>query len=304
MKKFIFLAGFFLLFLTIFSLKPQATSKPVIAILQTASHPALDRAREGFVEEIGDAFDVRIQNAEGLISQAQLIAKNFHRDSSVKAIFTIATPATQVMAHVEQSKPIVFSAVTDPAVLGIPATQTNITGTRDMINVQKQVALLKALTPDAKTVALMFNPGEVNSVALSSLLKDELKQHGFDWIEVGIQSEADVSIATRNACQRADVILTPTDNMVASTIQLIARVAREQRTPLIVSDNLLVEQGALASRGVDYHASGKEAAKLMQSILLEEKSPADIPIRISDNGQVVINQKSVELLGLDGAILK
>lgn len=296
MRKTILFVGLLLTILMTFVIKSQTKTKNVIGVLQTASHPALDRTLEGFIEEIGDAFDLHIQNAEGLISQAELIAKNFHRDSSVKAIFTIATPATQVMAHVEQKKPIVFSDVTDPSVLGIPTTQTNVTGIRDMINVQKQVALLKELIPHAKTVALLFNPSEVNSVVLSDLLKKELKIQGLDCIDVGIQSEAEVAISTRDACERADVILTPTDNMVASAIQLIARVSREHKTPLIVSDNLLVEQGALASRGVDYHAIGKEAAKILLSILIEGKSPADIPIVISDSDQIVINKQYESLM--------
>jgi len=298
MKKVGVLIFCFVCMVVIFAIKRPANRKEVIGILQTASHPALDRVRDGFLSEIGDEFELRIQNAEGLVSQAQSMAHHFHRDNDVIGVFTIATPATQSMVHLEREKPIVFSAVTDPSSLGMSSTQRNVTGCRDMINVKQQVLLIRTLVPQAKRVALLCNPSEVNSVALANLLRNELQEHGLQVIDVGIQNEAEVAIATRHACQQADLILTPTDNTVASTIQLISRVAKEFRTPLIVSDNLLVSSGALAACGVDYFSLGKEAARMMRAILLEQRAPIDIPIRSADRGEVVVNQEMATFLGL------
>lgn len=274
----------------IFFLK-KSSQKPVIGVLQTASHPALDLALKGFQEEIGEEFELRVQNAEGLIPQAQLIAQQFHRDPNVKGLFTIATPATQVMVHMEKEKPIVFSAVTDPAVLGISSKQKNVTGCRDMIDVPRQIDLLITLCPEAQTVALLFSPGEVNSVSMVKCFEKELEKRGLKSVQVGIQSESEIAMATQVACQRADVILTPTDNLVASAIQQIVRISKKHQTPLIVSDNLLVEKGALAACGVNYEDSGKEAAKMLRKILKENQSPENIPIRKAAKGQVVLNKE-------------
>lgn len=276
----------------------QTHTKPVIGILQTASHPALDLSREGFIEGLGDEFELRIQNAEGLISQAQIIANNFHRDPNIKAIYTIATPATQVMIHTESEKPIIFSAVTDPSVLGISHKQSNVTGCRDLINVKKQIDLLEKLCPKVKTLALLFNPSEVNSVILSDIMRKELKGRGLNSIDVGIYTEADITTAMRKACTLCDAIIAPTDNLVATTISQIVRISKEQKIPLIVSDNLLVEKGALAACGVNYYDSGKQAAALVKNILLKGKRPSDLPISIPQNDKIIINEKTAQYLGI------
>lgn len=247
--------------------KQAEGDKPVIGILQTASHPALDQALngfiDGFVDAFGDEYELRIQNAEGQIPQAHLVAASFHRDPNVKAIYTIATPATQAMAHAEREKPIVFAAVTDSAVLGIPQSQLNVTGCQDRVDVEAQADLVCEIAPDTKTVALLYNPSEVNSVMLAGLQRAAFEQRGVQVIDVGMYSEAEAATAASDAARRADVIVTPTDNMVASTIRLISKAAQAQDIPLITSDKLLIEMGATAACGVDYYESGQEAAQMM-----------------------------------------
>ncbi len=53
----------------------------VIGILQTASHPALDAARDSFIAElknkIGDSVTFVLQNAQGSIANAHAIAEAF-----------------------------------------------------------------------------------------------------------------------------------------------------------------------------------------------------------------------------------
>lgn len=276
---------------------------PTVGILQTASHPALDLVRDSFIatlqERMGDRVRIRVQNAEGLMPHVQSIAQSFHNDTSVKAVFSIASPATQMMAQVDKEKPIVFAAVTDPHALGVLEANRNITGCRDMVEAGKTVEAIQQLVPEAKTVALLFSPGEVNSVAMVKRFKRELERHGLQYVEVGIHQESEVVSAVSIASGKADVILAPTDNTVAATIQLLAREALKHGTPLIVSDNLLVEKGALAAYGVDYAASGRNAALMMERLLTGEVTPEEIPLQDPEGNRLVINAEILEALGLE-----
>ena len=64
-----------------------------IGILQTASHPALDAAREGFMtaikEKVGDRIDFVIRNGQGSISNIHAIAQQFHAKNDIFMHITI-----------------------------------------------------------------------------------------------------------------------------------------------------------------------------------------------------------------------
>ncbi len=267
-------------------------SRPTVAILQTASHPALDLVRDEFVaafqKEMGDAWTIQLQNAEGSLSQAHAIAQQLHSDEAVKLILTIGSPATQMMAQIEKKKPLLFAAVSDPKALGILETNKNISGSCDTVDAEATAQLLVDLAPHARTVALLFTPAEINASAMVPQLKAALGKRGLVTIEVGIHQESDVATAAAQAARRGDAILCPIDNTVASAIEQIVRVTQE--VPLFVCDNLLVKKGAFAACGIDYAASGRGAAAMAVRVLRDGLHPAELPIQNSAAGQICINE--------------
>ncbi len=273
-----------------------------IGILQTASHPALDAARNGFIKTLKTTLDTDIdfiiRNAEGSIPNAHTIAQHFHADQNIDSIFAIATPALQAMASVEKEKPIMFAAVTDPHALGIMHPKTNICGSSDMIDVHKEIDAMHLLLPKLKTVAIIFNPAEINSVTLTKKMVTELKQRNITPIKVGITTEANIPTAVISALRKADALLAPTDNMIASAVTIIAQLAHTSKKPLIVSDNLLVKHGALMARGVNYNESGKTAANTALDMLIHGKKPHELPVTQPTSETVFINQNVLHDLEL------
>lgn len=273
-----------------------------IGILQTASHPALNAAQRGFIEtlqhELKNKVRFILKNAEGSISNAHTIATQFHANKNIDMVFAIATPAAQAMASVEKIKPILIAAVSDPQAAGLIYPNSNISGTSDMINVTQQINMLKSLLPQVKTVAIMFNTSEVNSRVIAKKMENILKQKNLTPVIIGVTSEADIPIALDMAIKKADAILTPTDNSVASSIQFIAGKALHAKRPLIVSDNLLVKFGALASQGIDYKQSGREAAKIALQIIKENKKVSELPIAPSSTSNIFINKNTLDTLNI------
>ena len=76
--------------------------------MQTASHPALDAAREGFMHTMQNKLhsDISfiVQNAEGSIAHAHAIAQRFQSNKKIDGFFAIATPAAQALAAVEKNR--------------------------------------------------------------------------------------------------------------------------------------------------------------------------------------------------------
>lgn len=280
---------------------PAATY--TVGILQTASHPALDATREGFMEELstllnGDITWV-VHNAQGTISQAHAIAQQLHTNSAYNAFFAIATPAAQALASVEKERPIIIAAVTDPASLGFVSPTTNVCGISDMIDIPAQIDMLIKLLPKAQTIGLLYTSGEANSVALVQKMEQELTRHGLMVSHFAVSGEADIQAMTESACRKVDVLLTPTDNTIAATMPLITSITRTYLKPLIASHNAAVAEGALAARGVDYKESGKEAARVAYALLVDGAQPADLSFTQGNSNTVMVNQDTLALLSLE-----
>ncbi len=307
MKKSIVIITITLTIFTVFFLfknSKKSTEKALytVGILQTASHQALDAARDGFIEGLNEQLDNKVSsiiyNAEGSISQAYTIAQRFHANKDINLFFTIATPATQAMSAVEKERPIVIAAVTDPGAMGLIYPETNVCGTNDMIDVKKEVEMLIALVPQAKTVGLLYTSGESNSIALVNVMRKELESKGLVPIDFAITNESDVQAVVESACRKVDVLLAPTDNIVASTIGFVVSLTLKCNKPLIVSDNMLVTSGALAARGVDYRENGKQASHIAVKLLKGEKKPYQLPIEKAMSDQIFVNKHTLDMLGL------
>ena len=130
-----------------------------IGISQLAEHPALDSAREGFIEALKEAgyedgknIKIEYQNAQGDVNNAQTIARKF-TDENVDMILAIATQAAQAAANVTKEIPILITAVTDPVTAGLAESLDkpgkNVTGTTDINPVDEQIKLVKELVPQA-----------------------------------------------------------------------------------------------------------------------------------------------------------
>ncbi|HLW72751.1 MAG TPA: ABC transporter substrate-binding protein [Candidatus Babeliales bacterium] len=282
--------------------KNDNSSAIIIGILQTASHPALDAAREGFVDTItknsNGTINCIVYNAEGSMINAHAIAQRLHADDSIKAIYAIATPALQAIASVEKTKPILIAAVSNPHDLGIIHEKTNICGTTDMIDIPGTIKSIKTILPYVATIALIYNPSESNSVAQITIMDKELRRHSITPLHVGITTEIEVPQAIASALSKADALLAPTDNLVASAMPIISHLAHQAQKPLIASHNDAVKQGALMARGVDYYECGKATAGIALQVLCNGKKPYNLPIAPAKSDTIMINKQLSDELGI------
>lgn len=269
-----------------------------IAIVQTASHPALDTVRVAFQERIEHALAKPVRfleyNAQSSVSQAHIIAQQLHARSDVDGIVALGTMAAQVISQAEQEKPICFAAVTDPQSAGILGP--NVCGASDSVASEHVRQLVQELLPQVKTVALLFNASEKNATVMAERLITQMSKHGYTIVPCAVASEVELAAAVVHAC-RLDVIICPIDNMVASTVSFIAQRALEARTPFIVSDVGLVSKGPLAGVGVDYRQIGIAAAECMIKVLTQKIAPNQIPIVYPTVPERSINQAIARQLG-------
>ena len=279
-----------------------------IGITQLVEHPALDRAREGFIEGLkengfveGENLEVDFQNAQNDNPTSQTIASNFANDKK-DLIFAVSTPSAQAALNATQDIPIVFTAVTDAVEAGLvksnESSENNVTGTSDAIPVAKALELIKKFVPDVKTIGVVCNTSEINSKLQVDALREAAEKEGIKVIDKGATQANEVNQAVAAVAKEADVIFAPTDNLVASSMPIITKVATENKIPVIGSEEGHVENGALACNGISYKELGKKAGEMAAQILKGEKQPSEIPVTTLDETETIINKSTMETLGI------
>lgn len=274
-----------------------ATKKIKVGITQIVEHPALNKAKQGFKDALKEAgIDVEYdeKNANGEVATANLIA-NTLVSSKPDLIYTIATTTTQAVAQATNDIPVVFSAITDPESAGI--LKENVTGVSDRVNIKQQLELMKKLNPNAKKVGVIFNSSEQNSMVQVNDLKTAASELGMEVVATGVTQASEIPQASETLIGEVDMIYTPTDNLVASLINLITEKAIAAKKIVFGAEAAHVKGGALITQGVDYYELGKRAGQMAIEIL-KGKKPSEIKIETVELNNIVVNEKTLNALGI------
>ena len=287
---------------------PLAAAREVhVAVSQIVEHPALDACRNGLKAGLADAGYVEgknlkfaFQTAQGNPATAAQIARQFVGEAP-DVLVGIATPTAQALANATQSIPVVFSAVTDPIGAKLISSMAkpggNVTGLSDLSPVAQHVQTMKEIVPTAKTIGVVYNPGEANAVSLVELLKKEASVAGMQVVESTANRSADVGSATQVIAERSDILYAITDNTVASAIAAMIKAANHAKTPVFAGATSYVEEGAIAAVGFDYYQIGYQTAEYVVKILQGAK-PGDLPARVAKGTDIFINKAVAKQLGI------
>ncbi len=274
-----------------------------IGVIQIVEHPALDAARNGFMDELkAQQIDAKYsyQNAQGDMSTLQTIAGKLAADK-VDLILAIATPSAQAAAKATSTIPILITAVTDPKVAGLikdfDKPGTNVTGTSDMNPVEKQLELIKLFQPKASRVGIIYNAGEANSVVQVELAKKAAAAMGLKLVLVTVTETSGVYQAAQSLQGRVDAVYVPTDNTVVAALESVIAFCERNRIPLIAGESESVTRGAIATIGLDYYLLGRQTGTMAIRILQGAK-PEQTPIEFQKENSLVINQSAAKRMGV------
>ena len=310
MKKSVFTAASLLVFAL--SLTGCGTSAPAaesdfytIGISQFAEHGSLDNCREGFLQGLEQAglqegvdYAVHIQNAGGDPALASQIGDGFSAEQ-VDLMVGIATPSAVACyaAAEERDTPVIFTAITDP--VGAKLDSGNITGTSDVLPVEAQLQLIRAMQPDAHTIGLIYTTSEPNSVYSVGIYEDLAADYGFTMETLGVTSQPEVSQAVDTLLSRGvDCLTNITDNTVTGVLPSTLEKAREAGIPIYGSEIEQMKLGCVAGAGLDYVQLGIQTGKMAAKVLTSESTCADLPYEIIEDYDLYVNSAALEELGL------
>ena len=273
-----------------------------IGVLQLVQHTALDAANDGFIaalDDAGIAYEVDQQNASGDQSACQTVASKFANEKK-----------DLILAIAVEDTPVLITAVTDPAESGLVDTNekpgANVTGTSDLTPVKEQIDLLKQLVPEAKTVGVLYCSAESNSKIQADMAKEAIAAAGMESKEYTVSSSNEIQTVVQSMVGAVDAVYAPTDNVIAAGMATVGMVAGDNNLPVICGEAGMVQNGGLATYGIDYYQLGYMTGQQAVKILTEGASPADMPIEYlpAEKCELTVNEETAQTLGIDVSGLK
>jgi len=217
-------------------------------------------------------------------------------------LLAVGSPVVKLFEASKGGVPIVGGVSESPMRAGIAVSLArpgkNFTGVTFLTDemAAKRIELLKEVAPNAKRVAVVFNPQHFDDEV--TFARRGAESLGIELTTHPINDVADLDAAL-NAVSAggADSLLVISSRLTGIVAAKIAQYGQEHRLPVIASWREFVASGALLSYGPSRIFEAKRLAGYVQKVLNGEK-PADLPIEQPVKFELVINLKTAKALGL------
>jgi len=204
--------------------------------------------------------------------------------------------------------PIVMAGAGVPVSLGFIESLArpggNITGVVNQTETihEKNLELLKEISPGMERVGVVHTPENVSSVAALKREKEQMAPRlGLVVVPIPVSRPADLDEAFATIVrERVQALL------VHGTAQIstqrgrirIAAFAIERRLPTTSGFDFMARDGLLMSYGFDGRVAWRRAASHVDRIF-KGANPAELPVEQLDRFQLIINMKTARAMGLD-----
>jgi len=256
----------------------------------------------GYVE--GRDFATEIRAAGGQYDRLpELVADLIRRRVSV--IVTAGVPATTAAKRATTTIPIVFQMGADPVAFGLVASLNrpggNVTGVATLgVGLgPKHLELLHELVPAARMMALLVNPSNPSSQAVTGELAAAARALGLQLqvVEARTERDLDGTFAAFHQLGAGGLVIS-NEGLFNNSGEELAALALRYRVPAIhVADDFVVA-GGLVSYGASPAERGRLLALYIGRILKGEK-PADLPVQQVTKIELTINLKTAKALGIE-----
>lgn len=278
-----------------------------IGIIQYMSHPSLDNCYNGIISALENSgIEYTVDYQTGSSSSADADCTNFAKNmvaANYDMIIAIATPAAKAAfaATDDTEIPVIFCAVSDPIAAGLVESMEApgyiCTGTSDVLDLEAQVAIIKAMQPDVKSIGILYTSSEDNSITNLKNFKSVCYKENIEVVATAVQGASDIPSAAEELASKVDCINNFTDNNVVNNLSVVLSAADKYGIPVYGSEEEQVVNGCLASVSIDYVALGKVTGEMAVEVLNGADASA-MPVKTITEATPVINSSVLKKLGL------
>lgn len=221
----------------------------------------------------------------------------------VDVIVTWGTTAALAAKQATSSIPVVMGAIADPVSVGIVANlarpNANITGfaTQNVDLEGKRLELLKELVPHLSLVGVLVNGANPLTDSLLRVLRPTADQLHIELEIFDARGGGIASTLQRLNNTRPDGVLVGSDLLLLTERSEIAGFFAKNKLPAVYPFREYAEVGGLMIHGANLGVLFERAADYVVRILKGAK-PADLPVQLATEFELIINLKTAKGMGL------
>lgn len=169
----------------------------------------------------------------------------------------------------------------------------------DVLPVEGQLELIRALQPEAKTIGIVYTTSEANSVYSVKVYEEKAAEYGFTIASVGVTAQSEVTQAVDTLIAKGvDCFSNLTDNNVVGVLGSILEKTNEAGIPVYGSEIEQMKLGCVAGAGLDYVQLGIQTGKMAAKILTGEATCQDLPYEVIENYSLYVNSNALAQMGI------
>jgi len=205
-------------------------------------------------------------------------------DQKAAVIVTLQDETLKSAVERVKDVPIVFHVLSDPFAAGAGTSDSshaaNVTGVYspgfgDPMQ-ERRVALIRRVAPKAKSIGVLFSPGEALSVSLKDKLTVAAEKAGLKVVAVPLNSAGEGTEATNALLAKNVGAIEIFGNAAHAAFESVIAAAKEKGVPVFSPSPFEIMKGATAAIFPDFQEGGVVAGQMIGRILKGE-SPAGIP---------------------------
>ena len=289
------------------STEPSKDKEVKVCFVEIVENDAFVTMMDGFKKGMSDAgytnvkYDVK--NAQGDSSTLNQIANQL-KTSNYDVIVPIATPPAQACANAGISKPMVFMSVTDPVNAGVTSSlekpDKGMTGTTNFADVEAIFTAATELKSDvlSKKVGIIYTASDKNAQVTADDAVAYLKSKGVETEVKTVANSSEVQQAGQTLASECGSIYVPADSIVQVAMAQLTEVATKAGIPVLGTDPVMTETGALESVSCTNDNLGQESAKLAIE-LIGGKSVSEVPVNVLPSSDKSVNVTTAKALGIE-----
>lgn len=255
----------------------------------------------GYVERIN--FDIVYRYADGYVERLPPLAEELVRLHPNVILAPASGPAVAAK-NATSLIPIVTPALADAVHLGLIASESrpgsNVTGIAPYVAglPAKQMELAREVVPGAVKIGVLTNLDDPKAPPQWQELESAGQELGVNVVASDVRTPDDLEAAFRVlARQGINVMIVLQTSMLLTERRRIAALAASARIPAIYGYREHVDDGGLASYGVDLRECFHRGAYFVDKIL-KGASPSDLPVEFPTKLEMVVNLRVAKALGL------
>lgn len=276
-----------------------------IGVLLYTEHKVINEIFSGFKDEIYKEAEIHSLNIELVVKNAnadqvqlRAITNYFSSNDEIKSIIVIGTPAAKFLKDSNFSKPVIFAGVPDPIGAGLITSlenhNSNFSGTTYFPPTDK---IIDIFTDNyhlkERKVAVLRNPSESNSVAVTDAFNETLKEKNIELVDFPVIDGSDIDASLKVIKnQNIDGLFIPTDNLVYSRLNNVVNSLKENQIPIFSCTELSVIKGADFALGTDYKSVGLITASKASKVLFGKQNIESLNVFKITEGYFYVNTNS------------